>query len=140
VFRVFDRSFEIAYERIPHIRPDTPSVRDLMLADEIRTLLTRDKIHRDMEMSRSKLASKLAVTEHNLSRIINQCFEQNFSSLLNEHRVIEAKERLERETTAITIIAFEVGFSSIPSFNRVFKQSVGMSPSEYRNTLLAAKN
>jgi len=140
VFRVFDRSFSIAYDRIPHMRPAKPSDRDLQLADQIRKLLLEDKLYRSMELSRGKLALRLAVSEHNLSRIINQCFDQNFNTLINHYRVIEAKERLAKEDTAITIIAFDVGFSSIPSFNRVFKSTTGLSPSEYRNRRLTEKN
>ncbi len=133
VFRVFDRSFEIDYERIPHMRPQETSERDLALAEKIRVLLVQDKLYRSMELSRSSLALRLAITEHQLSRIINQCFSQNFSTLVNHYRILEAKDRLAKEETAITVIAFEVGFSSIPSFNRVFKNTVGISPSEHRS-------
>jgi two-component system response regulator YesN len=47
--------------------------------------------------------------------------------------VEEAKGRLIGEETPITTIAFDVGFNSIPSFNRVFKHITGLSPSEYRS-------
>jgi AraC-like DNA-binding protein len=49
--------------------------------------------------------------------------------------VEEAKQRLSDEETAVTVIAFEVGFSSIASFNRVFKGLTGMSPSAYRSRM-----
>jgi len=140
VFRVFDRSFQFAYERVPHLKPSMPSPDDLALAERIRALLVQEKLYRSMELSREKLAAKLAVSEHHLSRVINQCLDQNFSMLINFYRVQEAKERLASETTAITVIAFEVGFSSIPSFNRVFKQMVELSPSEYRSKYQAAKS
>ena len=52
-------------------------------------------------------------------------------SLVRLHSA-EAKARLAAETTPVTVIAFEVGFSSIPSFNRVFRQFCDMSPSEWR--------
>ncbi len=132
-FRVFDHSVEIDFERVPTIKPVGPSPRDMQLADNIRKLLADDKIYRSMDLNRDSLAKKLAVTENQLSRVINQCFQQNFSMLVNQRRVEEAKERLSKEKTAITVIAFEVGFSSIPSFNRVFKAFSGVSPTEYRS-------
>jgi AraC-like DNA-binding protein len=138
VFRVFAYPVEIDYERIPTIRPRAPSDRDLALADKVRTVLGQEKIYRMMELDREKFASKLAVSEHYLSHVINKCLGQSFSTLISHYRVLEAKERLAREDTAITVIGFEVGFSSIPSFNRVFKQTAGMSPSEYRSAQKAA--
>lgn len=132
VFRVFDRSFEIAFDRVPHLKPAMPSPRDLELADKIRVLLAQDKIYRSMDLSRESLAKKLAVSEHALSRIVNQCFQQSVVALINHYRIEEAKERLVQDDMSVTSIAFEVGFSSIPSFNRVFKQLAGMPPSTYR--------
>ena len=133
LFRMFDRPLELAYERIPLIKPQELSAKDILLAEQIRGLFTKDKLYRDMALDRSKMARKLAVTEATLSRVVNQSFHKNVSMLINQYRVEEAKLRLAGETTAITAIAFEVGFSSIPSFNRVFRQFCDMAPSTYRN-------
>lgn len=133
IFRVFDRSFEIAYERVPTIIESKPTERDIQLAESVRKLMSQEKLYHTMELSREMLAKKLAVTENQLSRVINRFFSQNFNMLVNGYRIEEAKGRLVMEDTAITTIAFEVGFSSIPSFNRVFKQVTGLSPTEYRS-------
>lgn len=140
IFRMYDRgTVDIAYERVPIIKPAEIPEKDLELADQIRALFTQEKLHRDMELNREKLARKLAVTESVLSRVVNQCFHENVSMLVNYYRVEEAQTRLAGETTPITTIAFEVGFSSIPSFNRVFRQLAEMSPSEYRTSQQARK-
>jgi AraC-like DNA-binding protein len=133
VFRVFDRAFEIAYERLPTVPHFVPAARDLEMAERIRVLFQVDKLYRMMDLSREMLAQKLGINESYLSRVINQCFEQNFNMLINQYRIAEAKERLLKEDVPVTTIAFDVGFSSISSFNRVFKQSEGVSPSMYRN-------
>ena len=132
IFRMFDKPVELAYERVPHMKPTEPSEKDQALAAQVRALFTEQKLHRNMNLDRNQLARKLAVTEGTLSRVINSCFHENVSMLVNQYRVEEAKERLSRENVPITTIAFEVGFSSIPSFNRVFKQMTDMSPSQYR--------
>jgi len=132
VFRVFDRPVEIDYRRVPSIQPSGPSERDLALKARIDEAFSRDRLYRDMELSREKLAKALAVNETTLSRVVNQCFHENVSMLINQYRVEEAKARLAAEVTPVTVIAFEVGFSSIPSFNRVFRQFCEMSPSEWR--------
>lgn len=132
VFRVFDSTFSLAYERIPSIGHAAPSARDHVLADKLQKLLREENIYRSMNLSRAQLAEKLSTSEHALSRAVNACLKENITMLINRYRVEEAKLRLQKESTSITVIAFDVGFNSIPSFNRVFKQMTGMSPTEYR--------
>lgn len=139
IFRVFDRSFGIDYERVPTVLPALTE-RDLRLAENVKRALKEEKVYREMELSREGLAKKLAVTENQLSRVINKCFSRNFSTLINSCRIEEARERLVKESTPVTTIAFEVGFNSIPSFNRVFKQMTGSSPSEYRSRLVKVED
>lgn len=140
IFRVFDRSFDIAYERVSTVLPNAViTERDLALAENIKKAFSEEKLYRTMELSRESLVKKLAVTENQLSRVINACFFQNFNALVNTYRVEEAKDRLVKEDAPITTIAFDVGFNSIPSLNRVFKHITGLSPTEYR-THVAKKN
>jgi len=52
-------------------------------------------------------------------------------------RVERAKRLLEDPSRRISEVVFAAGFGSIPQFNSVFKQHVGMPPSDYRATLRA---
>ena len=54
---------------------------------------------------------------------------------MNERRVDDAKRLLVETDAAIKTIAEEVGFNSLPSFNRVFKDLTGYAPSIYRKSL-----
>lgn len=101
--------------------------------DRVRDLLEKDRVYRQMRLNRAAFAELAGVGEYQLSRVINRHFDKNFNELLNTYRIEEAKQRLRSENTQITVIGFEVGFNSIASFNRVFKNMVGVSPSEYRN-------
>lgn len=109
-------------------KPET----DLPYVDSIKTLLDKDRVYREMRLNREGLAKKVGIGEHHLSRVINFHFGKNFNELINTYRIEEAKLRLKNEATQVTVIAFEVGFNSIASFNRVFKSKVGVSPTEYR--------
>jgi len=106
---------------------------DLPYVEKIRVLLETDGIYRQMRLNRAGLADMAGIGEHHLSRIVNRHFSMNFNELINGYRIAEAKRRLRGEPTPITTIGFEVGFNSIASFNRVFKEKVGLSPTEYRN-------
>lgn len=132
IFRVFDPQFEIDAARVPTVAEYVPSDQDEKLAQKIRSLLEDQKLYREMGFSREKLAKAAATSEHQLSKVINRSFGKNFNRLINFYRVEEAKERLSKEAVSITVIAFEVGFNSIASFNRVFKEETNLSPTEYR--------
>ncbi|MNR60355.1 HTH-type transcriptional regulator YesS [compost metagenome] len=53
---------------------------------------------------------------------------------LNATRVMKAKELLISDMK-IYQVASEVGFTTVPYFNRVFKQATGLSPNEFRKKL-----
>lgn len=133
LFRVFGRTLEIAEERIPNFIPPGRKPLDMgPLIARLEAAMMEEKLYRHMGINREALAHKLAMPEHVLSRIINSHFDKNFSEYMNQFRVEEAKSRLQKEETPITTIAFEVGFNSIASFNRVFREMTGMSPSQFR--------
>ncbi len=99
---------------------------------QIEQAMAEGRASREMGFNREKFAAKLELPEHVLSRALNQEFGKNFNEYVNSYRIEEAKGRLTQEDTSITVIAFEVGFSSIASFNRVFKAMVECSPTQYR--------
>lgn len=99
----------------------------------LNELMEVEKIYRKMELKLDDVASMLFITPHQCSEFINDCMGMNFASYVNQYRITDAKELLaaypERSTLSI---AFEVGFGSKQSFNTIFKQQTGMTPSEYR--------
>ena len=57
---------------------------------------------------------------------------------MNEYRVKEVKEKLaNKKYKSLTVlgIAYESGFNSKTTFNRIFKEETGMTPTEYIKTL-----
>lgn len=58
-------------------------------------------------------------------------FTHNFY-YLSEVRPAEARKQLSGGSARITEIAFACGFQSLSQFNRRFRATEGMSPSEYR--------
>ena len=106
------------------------------VAEKIENLLAREKIYHEANYSRSDLARELSVSEGVISRVINVHFQKSFPQLLNEHRIHDAQRLLLETDVSVRIVSDEVGFNSLPSFNRVFKEMVGQSPSEYRKNTI----
>lgn len=106
---------------------------EVEIALKIENLLHRDKVYQEASYGRSDMAKELGVTEAQLSKVVNHHFNKSVPSLLNELRIEEAKTLLRQTNADITVIAGEAGFNSIATFNRVFKDIEGVSPSNYRD-------
>lgn len=131
LFRVFDRSVEVDMARIPTLSGSRSKPEDHWIVEKLERTMERDCAYRDCG-SLEKLAMKTTIPEHQISRVINAHYGMSFSEFVNQYRIDEVTRRLGGEDTAITTIAYEAGFGSIASFNRVFKEKTGMTPSEYR--------
>ncbi len=103
------------------------------IAEKVRKLMELDKVYHEPSFSRADLAREVGTSENTLSRVINQAFGKSFPKLLNEFRVEDAKRMLHNPDIAINVLAFEVGFNSLASFNRVFREVTGDTPSHYRS-------
>lgn len=80
------------------------------------------------------MADDLAISKHNLSQVINSGQKKNFYKFINEFRVKEVKEKLSDpayQHYSILGIALECGFNSKTSFNRIFKEETGLTPTAY---------
>lgn len=119
-------------------RPVELTVEERALADRIRDLMTLDKLYQEPKFSRADLAREVNVSENVLSRVINVAFTMSFRQLLNEHRIKEAKGLLSGSDLQMIQIAFDAGFNSLASFNRVFKEMTGQTPTAFRVAAAAA--
>jgi AraC-like DNA-binding protein len=64
-------------------------------------------------------------------RFFKKNTKKNYSKFLNEIRIGYACKMLLEEKMNISEIGYESGFNNLSNFNRQFKASMGLSPSEY---------
>lgn len=76
------------------------------------------------------LARDLHLNKYYISHIFQKRMETGFTDFLNNLRLEHACELLSKERS-ITEVAYASGFSSIRSFNRIFAEKIGMTPSQY---------
>lgn len=113
--------------------PEQEAERAQALCGQFRRMMEEERFYLRVECNREAVARRLGINENYLSRIINQEYGRRFTEIINAYRIREAEKMLcEQPGTSITGIAFAVGFNSIPSFNRVFKEMKGMSPRQFR--------
>jgi AraC-like DNA-binding protein len=104
------------------------------LKQELIRLFKADKVYRDCNLNLETLSKKLNTTRHNTSQIINEHFGMNFFELVNKFRIKEAIKLLENadvEHVNIIDIAYEVGFNNKVTFNKAFKKSTSLTPTQF---------
>jgi AraC-like DNA-binding protein len=105
---------------------------ELAIAQKVEKLLAQDKVYQEASYARTDLARECGTSEAIISKIINIYFRKSFPQIINEHRVEDAKRLLDQTEANIKVIAEEVGFNSVASFNRAFREIAGEAPSTYR--------
>lgn len=100
------------------------------------------EIDKQMQEHRYYLKPRLNLTElsdimgfqiRDISRAINLQSQKSFNDYINGFRIEHVCEQLHRDNgQSLTSIALDSGFSSKASFNKVFKDKLGKTPSAYR--------
>ena len=127
VLRIYPQAVQLAPRP-----PAPPSDDDRALAARIEALLDLDKVYQEPTYGRADMARELGVPEAAVSRVVTAHFGQSLPRLLNARRVADAQRLLTETDAPIGTIAGEVGFNSLASFNRVFRDIAGTTPSAYR--------
>ncbi len=107
---------------------------EVEVAMRIEDLFHLENVYQEPSYKRSDLARELMISDSHLSKIVNVYFEKSVPQLLNTYRVKDAKVLLKQTQAEISVISEESGFNSIATFNRVFKDIEGKTPSEYRES------
>lgn len=100
--------------------------RMIMVTEYIKHNLTAD------DLSQNAMAKMAGISRDYFSRIFKNVTGKNYSKWLNMIRLEKAAELLSKSDTTLTEVAMLSGFQSISSFNRVFREEMGMSPRSYR--------
>jgi len=74
----------------------------------------------------------MAVSRTQLHRRLKAEKNMSATRFINYVRIEEAKDQLRNTGLSISEIGYACGFRHISTFNRVFRNSVGMAPSQYR--------
>ena len=101
--------------------------------DKLLRLMADEQPWLEPELTLTELAHRLRTHPALLSKVINAGCGQNFNDFVNTYRVQEARRKLADGRFAhysLVGVAFESGFNSKSTFNRVFKKLLGQAPSE----------
>lgn len=115
--------------------PGSQSGRQNEYLQKFNDLLAYIDLHYTEPLTLDDMAARMNFSKFHFSRLFKQYTNYTFCDYLNFRRIKATEELLLRPDLSITDIAMQVGFSSISTFNRVFREHKRCSPSEYRSRL-----
>jgi AraC-like DNA-binding protein len=124
-------AFELVDDFLARLNP-TPTA-ELARVSEIVESIAGDRSITRVEM----LAERFDMGLRQLQRIFREYVGVSPKWVIQRHRLIEAAERLKGRNHSIDFaaLALDLGYSDQSHFIRDFKNMVGMTPAEYRNSL-----
>ncbi len=105
----------------------------------LKKAMADEKLYLNQNLNLNLLAEHTGISQKTISFVLNQHVHKSFNEFINEYRVECFKQKIaqpELDNLTIAGIALECGFSSQATFQRIFKQSTGQSPSEFRKSVL----
>jgi AraC-like DNA-binding protein len=95
-----------------------------------------NNIHEDIKLK--QFANQFGMTESTFSKFFLKSCGMNFSEYLRKMRIGQACYLLSDSTEKIIDVCNDSGFRNLSNFNRIFKEKMNMTPSQYRT--LSRKN
>jgi len=130
-------SFSPNPESIPQVKKEEEKVSAEDI-EKLKSHMELEKPYLNPDLNLSDLSDELQINRAELSKIINSGFNKNFNDFINEYRVNTFKEKLnlgEHKQLSLLGIAYDCGFNSKATFNRVFKKITQISPTEFLNSI-----
>ena len=109
------------------------------LSSNLFDYMNNEKPYLNPKLSLQELAENLNISRHQLSALINEKQKINFYEFINTYRVNEMKRLMtdpKKQHLKMVSLAYESGFNSKASFNRIFKQLTRQTPTEFKEELI----
>lgn len=117
-----------------HPRTDAdqlPDGRRERMLDDLQELLEYIDVHYAENISLEYAAGRMNFSNSHFSKTFKKLMGINYVTYLNLVRVEQAAYELRHTEKKFTDIALNCGFNNIRTFNRVFKEITGCTPSEF---------
>ncbi len=122
-----------------HPEFDFKETNQKLLKEKLVRLFEEEAIYRNYDLKMTRVSMLLQTNRTYISNIINSEFSCSFSEFVNRYRIKEAKNILtdfSYDKFSLSHISDEVGFGSLHTFIRVFKEQEGVPPGKYRQKFL----
>jgi AraC-like DNA-binding protein len=104
----------------------------------LENTMKTEKLFLQANLNLQELSENVKIPQHHITQTLNKHKRQNFYDYVNAYRVeafINKLQNGDADNFSLLGIAFDCGFNSKSSFNRVFKNITGKSPSEFKKNI-----
>ena len=106
-----------------------------LMIGKLKRIMIEKELFKNPNLKVNDLAKEINVSSHQLSQVLNDNIEKNFTLFVNEYRINEACKILLKNTNlTIDAVSDEVGFNAKSTFFASFKKIKGMTPSAYQQS------
>jgi AraC-like DNA-binding protein len=96
--------------------------------------------HYDEALRVKDLAALAKLSDYQFEQRIRKIFQLTPGQLIHKTRMEVALRRLRNSDLSIATVAFDCGYSDQSAFTRQFRQTLGLSPSDYRRSFRALED
>ncbi|RZJ36094.1 MAG: helix-turn-helix domain-containing protein [Chryseobacterium sp.] len=124
----------ILAENSPGFQTPDPADKDQILYSRIILYFEEEKPYQKADFNIRKLAESLDSNSTYVSRALNKIGNKKFNQLVNDYRINQVKAEIANnlhQKFTLEHIYTSAGFSQQSTFNRIFKENTGSTPSEY---------
>ena len=104
------------------------------MTERLASIMEEEQLYKKPTLKLKEVASKMDISNHKLSQLLNDNIGKSFSSYINQYRVEKAMQLLKKnDLFTLEAIGYEAGFVSKSGFYATFKRITGKTPSSFRN-------
>lgn len=128
----------VMYREMDHFKPrmvtNKPYSREIL--EQLSMVFQYVEKNYTHPIKLSDAAKILGFTPSYFTKFFKKHTGKTFVTFLNEYRIDKAKWILLNEDDPVTEIAGKVGFGSTKTFYRLFKESIGIAPLQYKSSTI----
>lgn len=127
-----------ANENGKYIRSGLKSKQAEKYLGQLLAYMEDNKPYLERDLSIYDMSTQTGIPRHHITEVLNENHRRNFFTFVNEYRVNEVIERMKDPANSnftLLAIAYDSGFNSKSTFNTIFKQKTGLTPTQYKDSL-----
>lgn len=122
--------YPLAAEYLKNATQETPGSPQQLLVTRVMDYILN---HLQDKITLKTLSTHFGINTATLSRLLKEYTYSSFTDFVNNIRIEKAITLFYEQDVSVTEAAYQSGFGSVRNFNRVFYNTLGITPSEYRN-------
>ena len=135
-------NYEEKRESEKYIKSGLKDEQAKVYLEKLIGFMEEKKPYLDRDLNIQDLSEMTGIQRHHITQVLNEKHGKNFFTFINEYRVKDVISRFgnpENDKFTILAIAYDSGFNSKTTFNSIFKNQTGMTPSQYREKATGIK-